>query len=88
MRLIETHPIAPQRDRTGHTCVGVFDVELTPDLRLYKLRLLRMRDGRFRTYAPYAGRYLAASFSPELAEKLTQMAVEALGDAANDNHSA
>ena len=82
MRLIESHPIASERDRTGHTCVGLIDVELTPDLRLYKLRLLQMKDGRYRIYAPQAGRCLAASFSPALAEQLTAMAVEALQVAA------
>lgn len=82
MRLIQSHPITPERDRKGHFCVGLVDVELSPDLRLYKLRLLRMRDGRHRIYAPYAGRNLAASFSPELAEKLTAMAVDALGETA------
>ncbi|WP_108459250.1 hypothetical protein [Devosia naphthalenivorans] len=78
MHLIESHAITPERDRTGHTCVGLIDVEISPEIRLYKLRLLRMRDGRHRIYAPYAGRHLAASFSADLAEKLTAMAVEAL----------
>lgn len=78
MRLIESHPIVPERDRTGHTCVGLIDVELSPDLRLYKLRLLQMKDGRHRIYAPQAGRYLTSSFSPALAEQLTALAVDAL----------
>ena len=78
MRLIESHPIAAELDRTGHICIGLIDVELTPDLRLYKLRLLQMKDGRHRIYAPQAGRHLTASFSPALAERLTAMAVDAL----------
>lgn len=82
MRLIQSHPLADEGDRSGHVCIGLIDVELTPDLRLYKLRVLRMRDGRHRISAPYAGRHLAASFSPALAEKLTTMAIEALQVAA------
>ncbi|WP_224702009.1 hypothetical protein [Devosia aquimaris] len=82
MRLIQSHPIAPEGDRSGHTCIGLIDVELTPDVRVYKLRVLRMRDGRYRVQAPYAGKHLAASFSPDLAEKLTAMAIEALQVAA------
>jgi hypothetical protein len=85
MRLIECHLIAHERDKTGHTCIGLIDVEMSPDLRLYKLRLLRMRDGRHRIYAPYAGRNLAASFSPELADQLTALALMALEEKARSN---
>jgi hypothetical protein len=88
MRIIEAHPVTPEPDRGGHTRIGLVDVEMTPDIRLYKLRVLRMRNGRHRISAPYSGKNLCASFSPELAEKITQMAVEALREAANDNHSA
>ncbi|SEQ37909.1 hypothetical protein SAMN05428969_2831 [Devosia sp. YR412] len=78
MKLIQSHPLADEGDRSGHVCIGLIDVEVTPDIRLYKLRVLRMRDGRHRISAPYAGKNLAASFSPELAERLTVMAVDAL----------
>ena len=81
MRLLYLHHTGDS-GRGGHTCVATIDVELNPDVRLYKLRVLRMKDGRYRVNAPYAGRYLAASFSPALAQRLTEMAVEALQVAA------
>ena len=84
MKLLQIHTIEPERDRTGHTCVGKFDFELDDDVRLYKLRLLRMRNGKYRISAPFVGQNLAATFSPDLAERMTRMALEAIGVPAND----
>lgn len=83
MRVIQTHPLAPTGHRTGHTCLGFFDLELSADVRLYKIALLRMRDGRFRSAAPYAGKHMAATFSPDLAEQITALALDAFGEHAN-----
>jgi hypothetical protein len=83
MKLLFARPLA-EPDKGGHLCLGTIDIELTPDARLYGLRLLRMRDGQIRLFAPNAGKRRAATFSPELTERLTQMAVEAIGVPAND----
>lgn len=81
MRLLYCHPVSD--DRGGHTCLATIDVELDADVRLYGLRLLRMRDGQYRLNAPQAGRRLAATFSPAFASRLTTMALEALGEQAD-----
>lgn len=60
----------------GHRAVAVFDLELSPDIRLYALRLLRMRDGRLLTFAPQSGHRRVATFAPHLAEKITQIAID------------
>ncbi|KFL30986.1 hypothetical protein JP75_11575 [Devosia riboflavina] len=83
MRVIQTHLMAPSGHRTGHTCLGFFDLELSSNVRLYKIALLRMRDGRFRSVAPYAGKNLAATFSPALAERITALALDAFGEHAH-----
>ncbi|MGV8832536.1 MAG: hypothetical protein ACOH2N_11210 [Devosia sp.] len=78
MRILYLHPVSD--DRGGNTCVATVDVELNDHVRLYGLRLMRMRDGKHLVYAPQAGQRRAATFSPALAEKLTIMAVEAMGN--------
>ncbi|HEY8577599.1 MAG TPA: hypothetical protein VIL88_14830 [Devosia sp.] len=66
-------------------CLGTVDLELTPDVRMYGLRLLQMPDGKKILFAPHAGHRRAATFSLKLARTLTAMAIEALGVAANDD---
>lgn len=75
MRILYCHPVSD--DRGAHTCLCTIDVELNADVRLYGLRLLRMRDGRHLIYAPQTGQRRCATFSPTLAEQLTALALDA-----------
>ena len=60
----------------GNRCLATFDLELTPDCRLYGLRLLQMRDGRLLTFAPQSGARRVATFATSLAEKITNLAID------------
>lgn len=61
---------------SGHRAIAVFDLQLTPEARLYGLRLLRMRDGRLLTFAPQSGARRVATFAAPLAERITSLAVD------------
>lgn len=76
MRILYCHPV--NDDRGGHACLATIDVELSPDVRLYGLRLMRMRDGKHLVFAPQSGQRRTATFSVPMAERLTTLAVEAL----------
>ncbi|WP_427024863.1 hypothetical protein ACP4J4_02680 [Aureimonas ureilytica] len=81
MRVLYMHRLdEPQRD--GHTCLCTIDVELNEHVRMYALRLLRMRDGNTLLFAPNAGKRRSATFSPAFAARLTDMALEAYSQAA------
>jgi hypothetical protein len=83
MRVLFAYPVTePENKKTR--CLGTIDLELTPDVRLYGLRLLQMPDGAKILYAPHAGHRRSATFSPALAKTLTTMAMDALGVPAND----
>jgi hypothetical protein len=74
MKILYCHP-------TGETgrkdCIAFVDVEVSKDLRLYGLRLVRKPDGAHFLYAPRAGQRRVATFSKPMAQALTDMAVEA-----------
>lgn len=59
-----------------HRAAAVFDLQLTPDCRLYGLRLLRMADGRLLTFAPQAGYRRVATFAAPLASEITKLATD------------
>lgn len=61
----------------GHYCLAAIDLQLNPDVRLYGLRLLRMRDGKHLLFAPQSGRRRVATFSLPLAKALTEVALQA-----------
>lgn len=75
MRILYCHPVNDSRG--AHTCLCTVDVELNPEVRLYGLRLLRMRDGKHLVFAPQSGTRRCATFSPAMAERLTALALEA-----------
>ena len=80
MRILHAHRLnEPQRD--GHTCLCTVDVELNDHIRLYALRLLRMRDGNHLLFAPNAGKRRSATFSPAMSARLTDLALAAYGAA-------
>lgn len=68
--------IRPEPSGSGST-LARFDVQLTPDVRLYNLRLIQGPRGR-RVHAPHALGGNVATFSPILGEQLTRAASAAL----------
>ncbi len=73
----------------GHHAIACFDLELTDEVRLYGLRLLRMRDGRLLTFAPQAGYRRVATFAAPLAARITKLATDRLeAMTADDNRRA
>lgn len=74
MRILEFQPI--DEPASGNRAIGVFDLELTPEVRMYGLRLLRMKDGRLLTFAPQSGYRRVATFASSLAEKITRLATD------------
>lgn len=61
----------------GHCCLAAVDLQLNSDVRLYGLRLLRMADGKHLVFAPQSGRRRTATFSTPMAQRLTDLALEA-----------
>lgn len=76
MHIFYVRPNA-EPERGGTHCLATVDIEFSPDLRLYGLRLLRMPDGAHRLYAPQSGTRRTATFSTPMAERLTAMALAA-----------
>jgi len=68
--------IRPEPYSSGST-IALFDVQLTPDIRLFNLKLIENPRGR-RVHAPKAFCASVATFSPALAEQLTRAASAAL----------
>jgi len=81
MRVLYCHPLEPKKTRDA---IAFVDVELSGDLRLLGLMLLRQPDGNYFIYAPQAGECRTASFSRYLAEELTALAVQAYEAASNE----
>ncbi|GHC66704.1 hypothetical protein [Limoniibacter endophyticus] len=78
MRVLYVHPTEGRGERR---CLAFVDIELNEDIRLNGLRLIQQPDGRHFIYACQAGKHRTATFSPALARKLTDIAVEAYGAA-------
>ncbi|WP_026619123.1 hypothetical protein M728_000785 [Ensifer sp. WSM1721] len=76
MEILSIRPVAGPKD------VALYDVEITPHLRLFNVLLRKSPDGRLRSFAPKAFGKHSASFHPELAEQMTQAAIAALGSKA------
>ncbi|WP_275783085.1 hypothetical protein [Pararhizobium gei] len=74
MKILYCHRLADAKPRDA---IAFVDVQMTDDLRLYGLRLIRHPDGRHMIYAPQCGQRQAASFGKPLAEQLTALALEA-----------
>lgn len=86
MQILELQPI--DEPGGGHRAIAVFDLQLTPDVRLYGLRLLRMRDGRLLTFAPQSGYRRVATFATPLAAEITQLATDELRAVTADDRNA
>lgn len=75
MRVLYAHPT---RGRGEKECVGFVDIEIDANLRMYGLRIVRQADGRHLVYSPQAGHRRTATFSKQMAEQITALALEAL----------
>lgn len=71
MRILNLSPVA--NDGGGMRTLAFFDLELTPDVRLYGLRLLEAPGGNRVVYAAQAGSRRTATFSRSLAEAITKL---------------
>lgn len=76
MRILELKLI--DEPGSGHRAIAAFDLQLTDEVRMYGLRLLRMRDGRLLTFAPQSGYRRVATFAAPLAARITQLATDEL----------
>ena len=84
LRVLALHrPLLPQRGRSK--LVTLFDLQLTDDITLRRLHLMRRPDGTHRTYAGNVDGVNAVSFAPRLADQITKAALAAYeGQNAND----
>jgi hypothetical protein len=82
--------LRPDRYSDGRNrTLALIDVELTPDVRIYNLRLIENGHGQHRVFAPNAHGARVATFAPAFADELTKAAVAALGSGiANDQRGA
>lgn len=76
MRVLYCHRTNESGDG-GNNCIAAIDFHMNDHLRLYGLRLLRMRDGAYRLYAPQSGTRRIATFSDALVKRMTALAVKA-----------
>lgn len=60
--------------------IARFDLQLSHDVKLYGLRLMRAPDGRYLTYAPSSGGRRFATFAPSLVDSITAAAVSSFND--------
>lgn len=68
----------PERRRTsgGFETIAIFDVQLSDDVRLYGVRMVKKPDGGIITWAPSSGGRRFATFSTDLAIRLAKAATE------------
>ncbi|GEM_PF-1675237 len=57
---------------------AIFDVQLDDDVRLFGLHLMQAPDGRHLTFAPSKHGQKVATFSPDMAQRLTELATKEL----------
>lgn len=69
----------------GGRAVAFVDVQLTPDCRLYNLKLVTSPEG-YRIHAPSAFGAKTATFSATFAAELVSAAIQAIGDNPIDVH--
>ncbi len=73
--------IWPMRD--GSSSIARFDLQLTEHVKIFGLCLKRNEAGRMRIFAPKSGGRHAASFHPEISDKITAAAIAAFEAKAN-----
>ena len=80
MRILSIRPAPP-----GGKTLARFDIELTPELRMYDLRLVQAADGRRLTYSQNAGGRRTATFVGDLADEISNLASKAFDGGLNAN---
>jgi hypothetical protein len=81
LKILSIRPSPPGEGRT----LARFDIELTPELRMYDLRLVQTDSGRRLTYSQNAGGKRTATFVGTLADEVTQLASNAFDGGLNAN---
>jgi len=81
MRILSIRPAPPGEGKT----LARFDIELTPELRMYDLRLVQAADGRRLTYSQNAGGRRTATFVGDLADEISDLASKAFDGGLNAN---
>jgi hypothetical protein len=71
--------IRPAPEGAGGRTIAFVDVQLTPDCRLFNLRLVDVDDG-YRIHAPSAFGSKTATFAAPLAAELVRAVIHSLGD--------
>lgn len=81
LRLKDEH-VTPK----GFKCICTFNLQLTPEVKLYDLQLLRAPDGKYLVYPPksISGAPMC-SISPALRDKIAEIASAAVVGACADN---
>ena len=69
--------LAIRAEPGGGNTLARFDAQLTPEIRMFGLKLVRTPRGH-RVYPPHTNANNVATFAPALAEKLTRAAMAAL----------
>ena len=72
--------LAIRMEDGGGGTVARFDAELTPEIKMFNLKLVRSRCGSLRVYAPNAYGSNVAAFSPKFASDLIAAASSFLGE--------
>ncbi|MBB6299422.1 hypothetical protein [Rhizobium leucaenae] len=70
----------------GNT-IARFDLQLTPDVRMFGLKLVKTPRGH-RVYPPHSNVNNVATFAPAFAEKMIRAALAALNGEADEHASA
>lgn len=78
--------IRPAPAGAGGRAIAFVDIQLTPDCRLFNLRLVDTVNG-LRVYAPSAFGSKAVTFTAGMASELIRLATIALGDIARHDRN-
>lgn len=71
----------------GGNTLARFDIQLTPDIRMFGLKLVATPRGH-RVYPPHTSTHNVATFAPAFAEKMIRAALAALAGENRDRISA
>lgn len=77
-----------ERAPPGGSTVAIASVQITPEIKVNGLRLVRGNSGAFRVYSPNAGGLAVLHFAPNAVTELKRIITEAYESeiAANDHH--
>lgn len=78
-----------ERAPPGGSTVAIASVQITPDIKVNGLRLVRGNSGEFRVYSPNAGGSTVLHFAPNVVTELKRVITDAYRSAiANDQSAA